>query len=235
MRSAGTAYALVVEGLGVGRVIARPFVGEPGRFVRTANRHDFACPPLGETLLDRLSASNVPVTAIGKIGDLFAGQGVLRSRPTASDDEGMDAIEAALESEPQGLIFANLVDFDTRVRPSQRRARDTPGTSNASTRDCPSCCRDCAPADLLVVTADHGNDPTTPSTDHSREYVPLLVLGAGARAGVDLGERASFADLAQTLAEVFGVGRLRSRNEFLRPALRHASRRQLVARSPASP
>jgi phosphopentomutase len=201
------AYELTVEGLGLGRVIARPFIGTPGNFQRTANRHDFACPPRSETLLDRLISRGVPVHAIGKIQDLFAGRGITSAVHTANDDEGVDAVERALETEARGLIFANLVDFDTLYGHRNDMAGYARNLERFDAR-----LADLLPhlssSDLLVITADHGNDPTTPSTDHSREYVPLLVTGAGARTGVDLGERATFADLGQTLADLFGVGPL---------------------------
>ena len=198
------AYELVVEGMGVGRVIARPFVGAPGQFRRTANRHDFACPPARETLLDRLTSAGTPVHTIGKIRDLFAGRGIGTSIQTASDDEGMDAVEQAVASVERGLIFANLVDFDTQYghrNDIEGYARNLERFDSRLSELVPQLRSD----DLLVVTADHGNDPTTPSTDHSREHVPLLVCGAGTRPGADLGDRSSFADLAQTLAELFGV------------------------------
>jgi len=213
-RACEIAYKLVGEGLGVGRVIARPFVGAPGSFTRTANRHDYALPPFEETLLDRAKAAGFPVVAIGKIEDLFAGRGVTSAVHTASDDEGMDGVERQMAQVDRGLIFANLVDFDSRFghrndiggyaanleRFDERLARLLPSLR---------------PGDLLIITADHGNDPTTPSTDHSREYVPLLVTGAHVRAGVDLGTRATFADLGQTLADVFGVGPLAHGTSFL--------------------
>jgi phosphopentomutase len=198
------AYELVVEGMGVGRVIARPFVGAPGQFRRTANRHDFACPPSAETLLDRLTATGTPVHAVGKIQDLFAGRGIGTAVHTSSDDEGMDAVEQAVASVERGLIFANLVDFDTvygHRNDVEGYARNLERFDSRLSELLPQL----RPDDLLVVTADHGNDPTTPSTDHSREHVPLLVCGAGTRPGADLGDRATFADLAQTLAELFGV------------------------------
>jgi phosphopentomutase len=198
------AYEMVVEGLGVGRVIARPFVGLPGAFRRTANRHDFACPPRGETLLDRLTAAAIPVTAIGKIHDLFAGRGIAGSVHTASDDEGMDAVEDAVAKAERGLIFANLVDFDTVYGHRNDIAGYARNIERFDSRLSELLPRLRA-TDVLIVTADHGNDPTTPSTDHSREYVPLLVTGSGVRAGTDLGERQTFADLAQTLAEIFGI------------------------------
>lgn len=208
------AYALTVErGPGLGRVIARPFVGTPGAFQRTANRHDFACPPRGETLLDRLTSRGVPVHAVGKIKDLFAGQGITTAVHTANDDEGVDAVERALASEPRGLIFANLVDFDTLYGHRNDIAGYARNLERFDAR-LAELLPHLRPSDLLVITADHGNDPTTPSTDHSREYVPILIAGAGARTGVDLGERRSFSDLAQTLADLFDVGRLAHGESF---------------------
>lgn len=208
------AYDLVVRGLGLGRVIARPFIGLPGSFARTSNRHDYAMPPVQETLLDRLVGAGHRVTSVGKISDLFAGQGISASHPTRSDADGMDRIESLLGTEQGGLIFANLVDFDAVYG----HRNDTTGYgANLDRFDArlaallPRLRED----DLLVVTADHGNDPTTPSTDHSREHVPVLLHGARVRAGVDLGTRATFADLGQTLAEVFGVGRLAHGTSFL--------------------
>jgi phosphopentomutase len=208
------AYKLVCEGLGVGRVIARPFVGEPGAFKRTANRHDFALPPPGETLLDRVKAAHLPVIAIGKIQDLFAGRGITQAFHTASDKQGMDEVERQIGSVSRGLIFANLVDFDTQYghrNDVEGYARNLEWFDGRLARLLPRL----NPTDLLVVTADHGNDPTTPSTDHSREYVPLLVTGSRIRAGADLGTRSTFADLGQTLAELFGVGRLVHGTSFL--------------------
>jgi phosphopentomutase len=209
------AYRLVCEGLGVGRVIARPFVGTPGYFKRTSNRRDYALPPAGETLLDRLTASSVAVVAIGKIKDLFAGRGITVSRHTASDDEGMDQLERQMADFDSGLIFANLVDFDTQY--GHRNdvggyARNLEQFDRRLSTVVPRLRED----DLLMVTADHGNDPTTSSTNHSREYVPLLVAGKRVRAGVDLGTRRTFADLGQTLAEMFGVGPLANGTSFLR-------------------
>ena len=214
-RACEAAYELVGEGLGVGRVIARPFVGAPGSFTRTANRKDYALPPSGETLLDRVQAASFSVVAIGKIEDLFAGRGITTAIHTKSDDHGMDEVERQMTSVDRGLIFANLVDFDTLYG----HRNDTAGyAANLERFDArlsavlPKLRDD----DLLVVTADHGNDPTTPGTDHAREYVPLVVTGAHVRAGVDLGTRRTFADLGQTLADVFAVGRLSNGTSFLR-------------------
>jgi phosphopentomutase len=214
-RACGIAYKLVAEGLGVGRVIARPFVGAPGRFKRTANRRDYALPPFGETLLDRLKAFSRPVVAIGKIEDLFAGRGITRAIHTASDDEGVDHVLRQMDETTQGLIFTNLVDFDTLYghrNDVEGYARNLERFDVRLSELLPRL----GSGDLLVVTADHGNDPTTPSTDHSREYVPLLVTGPRVCGGADLGTRQTFADLGQTLAEVFGVGRLAHGTSFLR-------------------
>ena len=201
------AFDLVGTGMGVGRVIARPFVGEPGGFQRTANRRDFALEPSAPTLLDRLAAAGWPVVGIGKIEDLFAGKGITRAIHTTSDDHGMDVIEAELDTTTRGLIFVNLVDFDTVYGHRNDVAGYAANLERFDARLARLLPR-LKESDVLVVTADHGNDPTTPSTDHSREYVPLMVAGRGVRAGVDLGTRSTFADLGQTIAEVFGVGPL---------------------------
>ncbi len=208
------AFELVVGGYGVGRVIARPFVGQPGAFVRTANRRDFAMAPVAETVLDRLTAAGIPVIAVGKIEDLFAGRGVTRAIHTKNDDEGVDVVSSEMASTPGGLIFANLVDFDTLYG----HRNDVPGYA-ANMERVDTRLKDLMPRlrpdDLLVITADHGNDPTTPSTDHSREHVPLLVTGPRVKSGVDLGIRATFADLGQTIADNFGVGPMTHGTSFL--------------------
>src|SRR5947208_6330475 len=198
-RACEIAYELVGEGLGVGRVIARPFVGAPGAFTRTANRHDYALPPSGETLLDRVKAASIPVVGIGKIEDLFAGRGITLSFHTASDDDGMNRVEEQMGAIDRGLIFTNLVDFDTQYghrNDVEGYARNLERFDARLAGLLPRLRDD----DLLVVTADHGNDPTTASTDHAREYVPLLVTGARVRAGHDPGVRKAIADLAHSLA-----------------------------------
>jgi phosphopentomutase len=208
------AYRLVGEGLGVGRVIARPFVGKPGAFKRTSNRHDYALPPSGETLLDRVKAAGIPVVAIGKIKDLFAGRGFTSAVHTVSDHEGVTRVLEQMAAVDRGFIFANLVDFDT-----QYGHRNDPAGYAANLerfdRRLVEVQQQLRPDDLLIITADHGNDPTTPSTDHSREYVPVLATGAGVRRGADLGTRRTFADLGQTLADVFGVGPILHGTSFL--------------------
>jgi phosphopentomutase len=208
------AFDLVGRGMGVGRVIARPFVGVPGSFSRTANRHDYALSPPGETLLDRLASSGIPVISVGKVNDLFAGRGISRSHPTTSDREGVQQVVDQMRRHPRGLIFANLVDFDTEYG----HRNDVPGYAGNLERfddELAAVLQEQREADLLVITADHGNDPTTPSTDHSREHVPILLSGARVRAGVDIGTRRTFADLGQTLASVFGVGPLAHGDSFL--------------------
>lgn len=214
-RACEVAFKLVGEGLGVGRIIARPFVGLPGRFKRTANRHDYALPPSGETVLDRVKAASLPVVAIGKIEDLFARRGITKALHTSSDDEAMDHVERQVHETDRGLIVANLVDFDTHYG----HRNDVEGYARnleQFDRRLAHLLSDLGPGDLLVVTADHGNDPTTPSTDHSREYVPLVVTGSRVRAGTDLGTRGTFADLGQTLAEALGVGGIEHGTSFLR-------------------
>ena len=171
-------------------------------------------PPTDDTVLDRLKAGQFPVIAIGKIDDLFAGRGITRAVHTKSDDEGVDAISSEMASTPRGLMFANLVDFDTQYG----HRNDVAGYA-ANLERFDARLKDLLPRlrsdDLMVITADHGNDPTTPSTDHSREHVPLLVTGPNVRAGLDLGTRNTFADLGQTIADNFGVGPMANGTSFL--------------------
>jgi phosphopentomutase len=207
------AFELVAP-MRVGRVIARPFVGTAGAFHRTANRHDYALTPPRDTLLDLLTRQGIPVVSIGKVRDLFAGRGVAEAIPTKSDGEGVDRLLDVIRSDGSGLVFINLVDFDTLYG----HRNDVEGYANNLERfderlgHVLSALRE---SDLLIITADHGNDPTTPSTDHSREHVPILIAGSRVRAGVNLGTRSTFADLGQTLAANFGVGPLEYGTSFL--------------------
>ena len=214
------AFDLVARGMGVARVIARPFAGAPGSFKRTANRHDYALEPTGETLLDLLTRKGVPVISIGKVNDLFAGRGITRATHTASDAEGMQVLTGTLRDASDGFVFVNLVDFDTVYG----HRNDVPGYAanlerfdEALARLLPTL-RD---SDLLVVTADHGNDPSTPSTDHSRESVPVMLTGGRVKAGSNIGTRRSFADLGQTLAANFGIGPLAHGTSFLEDIVVH--------------
>jgi len=189
----------------VGRVIARPFVGEPGRYRRTERRHDYSLPPPEPTLLDRILESGREVRGVGKIKDIFAGQGISVSYPTSSNREGMQVLELlARDTAWEGLAMANLVDFDTLWG----HRNDCQGYAEGL-REFDSWLAGFLPllgdSDVLVITADHGCDPSTPSTDHSREYVPVLVYGEKIKKGINLGVRESFADLAATIAEIWGL------------------------------
>ena len=197
----------------VGRVIARPFLGVVGAFTRTANRHDYAVPPPAGMLLDLLASQNVAVHSVGKIADIFLGRGIRSSEKTKSNADGMAKTVAALSQIPEGLIFVNLVDFDSLYG----HRNDVEGYAQAleaADRWLPELLDQLKADDLLILTADHGCDPTTASTDHSREYTPLLCYGPGAKAGVSLGTRASLSDIGQTVAENFGV-RLSAGTSFL--------------------
>jgi phosphopentomutase len=197
------AFELVGRGRGVGRVIARPFVGEPGAFQRTPNRRDFALTPFEPTLLDVLTDAGIPVIAIGKIEDLFAGRGVSTAVHTSSDEDGMDQVERAMDTTGRGLIFANLVDFDTVYGHRNDPAGYAANLERFDGRLATLLPRIGA-GDLLMVTADHGNDPTTPSTDHSREHVPLFVYGPSVKSGVDLGVRSTFASFLNIILRAEG-------------------------------
>ncbi len=188
----------------VGRVIARPFRGRPGAFQRTPDRHDFSVLPPRKTVLDEISAAGHEVRGIGKISDIFAGRGVTSSRPTRSNVEGIAAVAEEVAAPRSGLVFANLVDFDQ----SFGHRNDPRGYAQALAEfdgGLPRILAALGPDDVLLITADHGNDPTTPSTDHSRERVPLLAVGPRLRRGAEVGERSSFSDLGATVAELLGV------------------------------
>ena len=197
---------------GVSRVIARPFVGSPGAWTRTAHRKDFSSPPPGPTLLDRLADRHVPRLGIGKVDDLFAGRNIA-SVHAATNAEGYHLICSALEAMPRGLILANILEFDQ----SWGHRNDVPGFLGGLReldRAIPGMLGRVREEDLVIFTADHGNDPTTPSTDHSRERAPLLVHGPRVRP-VGLGERATFADIGQTVAEYLGAAPLDAGRSFL--------------------
>lgn len=198
----------------VGRVIARPFIGEPGRFTRTARRHDFSVTPIDQTLLDRLKAVGQPVIGIGKIEDLFGGRGLTRSIHAASDADNLDEAIKLLQTVPRGLIFLNLVEFDT-VYGHRNDAAGWAKALQAFDGKLPTLLHALRPDDMLCVTGDHGNDPTTPGTDHSREYVPVLVYGPRLARGVNIGTRRTFADLGQTIAEALGTPMLTAGQSFL--------------------
>ncbi len=198
------ARRLLVGVHAVSRVIARPFVGRPGAFQRTDRRRDFSLPPTGPTVLDALAEHGVPTFAIGKIGDLFAERGITEAVHTHDDLDGLARTTEVHRRIDRGLIFVNVVDLDTVFG----HRNDVAGYARQLERI------DAAlgplltavgEETLLIITADHGNDPTTPSTDHSREYVPLLARGPGIRRGSDLGTRRTFADVGASVAAAFGV------------------------------
>ena len=188
----------------VGRVIARPFLGTPGAFTRTANRHDYAVPPPKGMLLDRLADRNIPVYSVGKIFDVFLGRGIGDHVKSKNNAEGMSETAAALKEVERGLIFTNLVDFD-QLFGHRNNVEGYAHALEEFDQWLPSFQEKLTPKDLLLITADHGCDPTTASTDHSREYVPVLAYSTGSRPGIDLGLRTSLSDLGQTIAENFGV------------------------------
>jgi len=209
------ARAMLLGEHAVGRVIARPFTGEPGAYRRTERRRDFSLEPPDATLLDRLSERGHPVITVGKVDQLFAGRGVSDAIHTGSNAEGEEVLADLARRRGEGLVFANLVDFDQQYGHRNDPAGFAQALENFDERlgEILSHLRD---DEMCLVTADHGNDPTTPSTDHSREYVPLIVAGRRVRAGADLGTRETFADVAATLAELFGVKAPASGTSFLR-------------------
>ena len=198
----------------VGRVIARPFEGASGEYRRTSRRRDFSLAPPAPTVLDRMVEAGRRVVTVGKVDDLFAGRGVTDAIHTTSNEEGETVLLDLVKRSGEGLVFANLVDFDTQYG----HRNDPAGFAVALEKFDLTFGRivDRLRGDEMVwVTADHGNDPTTPGTDHTREYTPLLVAGPRVRDSVDLGTRASFADLGATLAELFSVSAPRAGTSFL--------------------
>ncbi|WP_026563994.1 phosphopentomutase [Bacillus sp. UNC41MFS5] len=188
----------------VGRVIARPFLGEPGNFKRTSNRHDYALKPFDRTVMSELKDSGFDVIAIGKISDIYDGEGVTQSLRTVSNMDGMDKLVETLEMDFTGISFLNLVDFDALYG----HRRDPEGYGKALEEydeRLPEVFAKLREDDLLMITADHGNDPVAPGTDHTREYVPLLVYSKGMTEGKELPLRETFADLGATVADNFKV------------------------------
>src|SRR5712691_6160545 len=202
----------------VGRVIARPFLGQPGSFYRTENRHDYAVPPPRENLLPALADEGLDVVCIGKIASIYDSLGVTQDLTAKNNEQSIDQTIHALNADTRGLIFSNLVDFDMLYG----HRRDTEGYARALEHfdarwpEIEAAMRE---DDLLMISADHGNDPTFPGTDHTREYAPLIVFGKGARQGVDLGTRDSLSDIGQTIAENFALG-LSAGQSFLRDVSR---------------
>ncbi|RUT30647.1 phosphopentomutase [Paenibacillus zeisoli] len=188
----------------LGRIIARPFIGEPGNFTRTANRHDYALKPFGRTTMNELKDAGLDVIALGKISDIYDGEGVTKAVRTVSNMDGMDKLVEVLDEPFTGISFLNLVDFDALYG----HRRDPEGYAKALEdydARLPEVFAKLTDEDLLIITADHGNDPTYRGTDHTREYVPLLVYSPKFNGGYELPLRSTFADIGATVAENFGV------------------------------
>ena len=204
---------------GVGRVIARPFTGTPGNFVRTPRRHDFSLVPPRDTMLDLLQRHGFRTISVGKINDIFAGKGIDESHPTKGNGDGMKKTMEIAGTEFEGLCFTNLVDFDMLYG----HRNDIDGYAAAATefdRWLPGFMEQMRSGDILMITADHGCDPGYPGTDHTREYIPFLVYGKDIRAGVNLGTRRTFSDIAATILDLFGVGQGTSGESFKDQILR---------------
>lgn len=205
----------------VGRVIARPFVGKPGNFVRTHNRHDYALEPPAETLLDKVNASGLDCISVGKIWDIFAGRGISKHLGAGPNALMMEKILEGMNDPnfKRGLLFANLVDFDMLFNHRQ----DPQGFVQAMIefdQFLPKLFESMQPEDILMISADHGNDPTDQSTDHTREYVPILVYGQTLKKGIHLGVRKTFADCGQTVAEFLGIPPLSVGESFAQTLLK---------------
>jgi phosphopentomutase len=188
----------------LGRIIARPFVGEPGAFERTSNRHDYALKPFGRTTMNSLQDANYDVIALGKISDIYDGEGVTKSVRTKDNDDGMTKLVESMDDEFTGISFLNLVDFDAKYG----HRRDPEGYGKALEdfdKRLPEVLNKLKEDDLLLITADHGNDPVHHGTDHTREYVPLIAYHTGATQGEELPLRNTFADIAATIAENFNI------------------------------
>ena len=188
----------------VGRVIARPFTGTPGHFVRTKNRRDFSLPPFGKTILDVLFNHGIPTTGIGKIGDIFAGRGLAASLHTGDNEDGIRTTLQQMKVRQPGLIFTNLVDFDMLYG----HRNDVPGYARALEaldRRIPDLIGAMNADDVLILTADHGCDPTVPGTDHTREYIPILMYGQSIKHGVNLGTRDTYSDIGATVLDLLGI------------------------------
>ena len=212
-----TAREILVGEHKVGRVIARPFLGKPGAFYRTENRHDYAVPPPRENLLPALADEGLDVVCIGKIASIYDSLGVTKDLTAKNNEQSIDQTIKALEEKSHGLIFSNLVDFDMLYG----HRRDTEGYAKALEHfdsRLPEIEAAMRADDVMMITADHGNDPTFRGSDHTREYAPLLVYGKSARGGVNLGTRDSLADIGQTIAENFGL-KLTAGKGFLKDLL----------------
>jgi len=197
----------------IGRIIARPYVGEPGDFTRTSNRHDYALSPFGDTILDYLKEAGKDVIAVGKINDIFSGQGITDFVRTDSNDDGVSKLIEVMDEDFNGLSFTNLVDFDAKFG----HRRDPEGYANALEEfdvRLPELVKKMGDKDLLILTADHGNDPTHHGTDHTREYVPLLAYSKSFTEPKEL-KQGYYADISTTIADNFGTEKTENGSSFL--------------------
>ncbi|MHA0858406.1 phosphopentomutase [Paenibacillus sp. CMAA1364] len=199
----------------VGRIIARPYVGQPGSFTRTPNRHDYALDPFGETVLDHLNNGGYDVISVGKINDIFTGQGIKESFPTKSNLDGILTTIEQMKRPFKGLLFVNLVDFDS-LYGHRRDPKGYAACLEEFDHYVPELMKRTGEKDLLIITADHGNDPTADGTDHTREYVPILIYNPLlAKQGIHIGTRETFADLAATIADNYRITKPNIGESFL--------------------
>ncbi|MFN2174810.1 MAG: phosphopentomutase [Anaerolineales bacterium] len=214
------AREMLIGDLNVSRVIARPFIGKPGEFTRTENRKDFSLLPPRETILDKVKSAGYMVAGVGKIEDIFAFQGLTKSNHTGNNSDTIDGIIKFINTREPGLIFANLIDFDQLF--GHRNNPD--GYANALEifdKRLPDVLNTLSDHDVIIITADHGNDPTTESTDHSRERVPLLVFGRTCKPGVNLGTRNSFCDVAESISVMLDVESTGEGKDFSHQIIAH--------------
>ncbi|KNF07424.1 phosphopentomutase DeoB [Gottschalkia purinilytica] len=204
---------------GVGRVIARPFIGEKGKFTRTSNRKDFSIEPIGETILDKIKSSEYEVMAVGKIEDIFSGRGITKSMHTEDNMDGVDKTIEFMKMHKKGLIFTNLVDFDMKYG-----HRNDPENYAKALEDfdrrLPEIMNNLNNDEVLIITADHGCDPTTESTDHSREYIPILIYGEKIKKDVNIGVRETFADIGETILDLLSIEKLKNGTSFSKKILK---------------
>ncbi|MDM8128322.1 phosphopentomutase [Paraclostridium benzoelyticum] len=197
----------------VARIIARPFVGQPGAFERTSNRRDYSLSPFEDTVLDNIKNSNLDVIGVGKIEDIFNKQGITEAIHTKDNMDGVDQTINYMKKENNGLIFTNLVDFDSKYG----HRRDVKGYKEALEEfdaRIPEILENMKDDDILIINSDHGNDPTYKGTDHTREYIPMLIYGKNVKDGLNLGTRSSFADIGATVADILNVKMPKHGNSF---------------------
>lgn len=198
------ARELMMGNMAVARIIARPFIGKPGAFTRTSNRKDYSLDPFSETILDIAKKQGLDVIAIGKINDIFNGRGITEYSKTKNNAEGIQKTIEYLKKDNRGIVFTNLVDFDSEYGHRRNPAGYKMALEDMDKR-IPDILKAMKPEDIIIFTADHGNDPTFPGSDHTREYIPIVVYGAQVKAGSHIGVRKSFADIATTISELLNI------------------------------